>query len=159
MPGPRRVTYGGAVHSRLTDLGVAAIPLVLGAVGPGAHGAGWSLPLSAAMSVALYWRRRFPLPVLLACFLLGLTQLTAALAGGVIDRASGFLLKDTGARNLIDGVRIVHSGDAVVAPSTTRRLLARLPRRRPSGLDPAGRPGPPRDQGREQAPRGPRAAR
>ncbi|MGH3170262.1 MAG: response regulator [Trebonia sp.] len=39
--------------------------------------------------------------------------------------ASGFLLKDTGARNLIEGVRIVHSGDAVVAPSTTRRLLDR----------------------------------
>jgi DNA-binding NarL/FixJ family response regulator len=40
--------------------------------------------------------------------------------------ASGFLLKDTGASNLIDGVRIVHSGDAVVATSTTRRLLARF---------------------------------
>jgi DNA-binding NarL/FixJ family response regulator len=40
--------------------------------------------------------------------------------------ASGFLLKDTGARNLIDGVRTVHSGDAVVAPSTTRRLLDRF---------------------------------
>jgi DNA-binding NarL/FixJ family response regulator len=40
--------------------------------------------------------------------------------------ASGFLLKDTGARNLIDGVRIVHSGDAVVAPSTTRRLFDRF---------------------------------
>ncbi len=86
MPAPRRLTYGGAVYSRLTDLGVAAIPFVLGAVGPGAHGVGWSLPLSAAISVALYWRRRFPLSVLLACFLLGLTQLIAALAGGVIDR-------------------------------------------------------------------------
>jgi DNA-binding NarL/FixJ family response regulator len=40
--------------------------------------------------------------------------------------ASGFLLKDTGARNLIDAVRIVHSGDAVVAPSTTRRLFDRF---------------------------------
>ena len=40
--------------------------------------------------------------------------------------ASGFLLKDTGASNLIDGIRIVHSGDAVVAPSTTRRLLGRF---------------------------------
>jgi len=40
--------------------------------------------------------------------------------------ASGFLLKDTGARNLIDGVRIVCSGDAVVAPSTTRRLFDRF---------------------------------
>jgi signal transduction histidine kinase len=86
MPGRRRVTYGGAVYSRLTDLGVAAIPLVFGLLGPGAHGTGWSLPLSAAISVALYWRRRFPLLVLVACFLLGLTQLTAALRGGVIDR-------------------------------------------------------------------------
>ena len=40
--------------------------------------------------------------------------------------ASGFLLKDTGASNLIEGVRIVHSGDAIVAPSTTRRLLDRF---------------------------------
>ena len=40
--------------------------------------------------------------------------------------ASGFLLKDTGAGNLIDGVRVVHSGDAVVAPSATRRLLDRF---------------------------------
>jgi DNA-binding NarL/FixJ family response regulator len=40
--------------------------------------------------------------------------------------ASGFLLKDTGARNLIEAVRTVHRGDAVVAPSTTRRLLDRF---------------------------------
>ena len=46
--------------------------------------------------------------------------------------ASGFLLKDTGASNLIDGIRIVHSGDAVVAPSTTRRLLDRFATRLPS---------------------------
>jgi DNA-binding NarL/FixJ family response regulator len=50
--------------------------------------------------------------------------------------ASGFLLKDTGARNLIDAIRIVHCGDAVVAPSTTRRLFDRFatladPRRPP----------------------------
>jgi DNA-binding NarL/FixJ family response regulator len=47
--------------------------------------------------------------------------------------ASGFLLKDTGARNLIEGVRIVHSGDAVVAPSTTRRLLDRFSAGAPAG--------------------------
>jgi DNA-binding NarL/FixJ family response regulator len=46
----------------------------------------------------------------------------AALKAG----ASGFLLKDTGAANLIDGIRAVHSGDAVVAPATTRRLLDRF---------------------------------
>jgi hypothetical protein len=33
---------------------VAAIPFALGLLGPGAHGAGWSLPLSAALSVPLY---------------------------------------------------------------------------------------------------------
>jgi DNA-binding NarL/FixJ family response regulator len=51
--------------------------------------------------------------------------------------ASGFLLKDTGARNLIEGVRIVHSGDAIVAPSTTRRLLDRFSAAAPGW---AGRP-------------------
>ena len=64
---------------------MAAIPLMFGLLGPGAHGGGWSLPLSAAMSVALYWRRRLPLLALVACFVLGLTQLTAALLGGVTD--------------------------------------------------------------------------
>ena len=55
--------------------------------------------------------------------------------------ASGFLLKDTGARNLIDAVRIVNSGDAVVAPSTTRRLLARFATSGPAW---PGHGGPPR---------------
>jgi DNA-binding NarL/FixJ family response regulator len=52
--------------------------------------------------------------------------------------ASGFLLKDTGARNLIEGVRIVHSGDAIVAPSTTRRLLDRFSGATPSWAGPGG---------------------
>ncbi len=56
--------------------------------------------------------------------------------------ASGFLLKDTGARNLIEGVRIVHSGDAVVAPSTTRRLLARFAGSAPAWPGPGGQAGP-----------------
>jgi DNA-binding NarL/FixJ family response regulator len=66
--------------------------------------------------------------------------------------ASGFLLKDTGARNLIDGVRAVHSGDAVVAPSATRRLLDRFAAAVPSwhaaerqGQDPPGGPLTPRE--------------
>jgi DNA-binding NarL/FixJ family response regulator len=61
--------------------------------------------------------------------------------------ASGFLLKDTGARNLIDGVRVVHSGDAVVAPSATRRLLDRFATASPAwrtdgrtGREPSGGP-------------------
>ncbi len=45
--------------------------------------------------------------------------------------ASGFLLKDASAATLADAVRIVAAGDALLAPSVTRRLLgefARLPR-------------------------------
>ena len=43
----------------------------------------------------------------------------AALKAG----ASGFLLKDAGPADLLSAIRVVHGGDAVVAPSTTRRLL------------------------------------
>ncbi len=38
--------------------------------------------------------------------------------------ASGFLLKDTPAADLVDGIRIVAAGDALLAPSVTRRLIA-----------------------------------
>ncbi len=39
--------------------------------------------------------------------------------------ASGFLLKDALPEDLLRAIRVVHAGDAVVAPSTTRRLIAR----------------------------------
>ncbi|UBU08343.1 response regulator [Nonomuraea gerenzanensis] len=39
--------------------------------------------------------------------------------------ASGFLLKDTLAPDLLSAIRVVARGDAVVAPSVTRRLLER----------------------------------
>jgi DNA-binding NarL/FixJ family response regulator len=45
----------------------------------------------------------------------------AALRAG----ASGFLLKDTLAPDLLSAIRVVARGDAVVAPSVTRRLLER----------------------------------
>ncbi|WP_407061492.1 response regulator transcription factor [Actinomadura napierensis] len=37
--------------------------------------------------------------------------------------AAGFLLKDAGPAQIMAAIRSVHSGDAVVAPSTTKRLL------------------------------------
>ncbi|MGP5077460.1 response regulator [Brachybacterium alimentarium] len=40
--------------------------------------------------------------------------------------ASGFLLKDAQPEELLAAIRTVHSGDAVIAPSATRRLLARV---------------------------------
>ena len=40
--------------------------------------------------------------------------------------ASGFLLKDTSLEELMAAIRHVHDGDAVMAPSTTRRLIERF---------------------------------
>jgi DNA-binding NarL/FixJ family response regulator len=44
----------------------------------------------------------------------------AALRAG----ASGFLLKDAGADELLRAIRVVAAGDALIAPSITRRLIA-----------------------------------
>jgi DNA-binding NarL/FixJ family response regulator len=38
--------------------------------------------------------------------------------------ASGFLLKDTAPAQLLDAIRIVAAGDALIAPSITRRLIS-----------------------------------
>jgi DNA-binding NarL/FixJ family response regulator len=40
--------------------------------------------------------------------------------------ASGFLLKDAPPEEMLNAIRVVHSGDAVIAPSTTKRLLEHL---------------------------------
>jgi DNA-binding NarL/FixJ family response regulator len=40
--------------------------------------------------------------------------------------ASGFLLKDAQPEELLTAIRTVHQGDAVIAPSSTRRLMERL---------------------------------
>jgi DNA-binding NarL/FixJ family response regulator len=40
--------------------------------------------------------------------------------------ASGFLLKDAPAEDLVEAIRIVAAGDALLAPSVTRRLLDRI---------------------------------
>ena len=45
---------------------------------------------------------------------------------GLRAGAAGFLLKDTPPGDLLAAIRTVHAGDAVVAPSTTRRLVERF---------------------------------
>jgi len=45
--------------------------------------------------------------------------------------ASGFLLKDASPAALIDAVRVVAAGDALLAPSITRRLIRDFARNRP----------------------------
>jgi len=56
--------------------------------------------------------------------------------------ASGFLLKDVPPEQLVDGIRSVANGDALLAPSITRRLIEEFVRAapaqgnvRPAGLD------------------------
>jgi DNA-binding NarL/FixJ family response regulator len=46
--------------------------------------------------------------------------------------ASGFLLKDATAAELVHAVRVVASGDALLAPSVTRRLIADFTRKPPA---------------------------
>jgi len=61
----------------------------------------------------------------------------AALRAG----ASGFLLKDAPTADLLSAIRAVASGDAVVAPSTTRRLLATIAHQLPVAETGADAPG------------------
>jgi DNA-binding NarL/FixJ family response regulator len=55
--------------------------------------------------------------------------------------ASGFLLKDVPAEQLVEGIRVVAAGEALLAPSVTRRLIEDFSRTRspraeePPGLD------------------------
>ncbi len=45
--------------------------------------------------------------------------------------ASGFLLKDVTAERLFDAVRIIAAGEALLAPTVTRRLISEFTRMRP----------------------------
>jgi DNA-binding NarL/FixJ family response regulator len=51
--------------------------------------------------------------------------------------ASGFLLKDAPADQLVTAIRVVAAGEALLAPSITRRLIEEFARRPPSNVRPA----------------------
>lgn len=51
--------------------------------------------------------------------------------------ASGFLLKDAGPPELLNAIRVVAAGDALIAPSITRRLIAEFAARRDPNQPPA----------------------
>ncbi len=44
--------------------------------------------------------------------------------GALRAGASGFLLKDAGGDQLVDAIRVVAAGDALIAPSVTKRLIS-----------------------------------
>jgi DNA-binding NarL/FixJ family response regulator len=51
--------------------------------------------------------------------------------------ASGFLLKDVTAERLFDAVRVIAAGEALLAPTVTRRLIGEFARLRPTPRPPA----------------------
>jgi DNA-binding NarL/FixJ family response regulator len=51
--------------------------------------------------------------------------------------ASGFLLKDVPPEQLVDAVRVVASGDALIAPAITKRLIEHFARSAPRAASPA----------------------
>jgi DNA-binding NarL/FixJ family response regulator len=56
----------------------------------------------------------------------------AALRAG----ASGFLLKDTPRRELLNAIEVIAAGDALISPGITRRLIAEFAARRDPGTPP-----------------------
>jgi DNA-binding NarL/FixJ family response regulator len=52
--------------------------------------------------------------------------------------ASGFLLKDVRREELVNAVRVVAAGEALLAPALTRRLIEDFMRRPPPGAEPTG---------------------
>jgi DNA-binding NarL/FixJ family response regulator len=52
--------------------------------------------------------------------------------------ASGFLLKDVTAERLFDAVRIIAAGEALLAPTVTRRLISEFAQLRPRAEDAVG---------------------
>ena len=53
--------------------------------------------------------------------------------GALAAGASGFLLKRTGPEELIDAIKTVAAGDALLSPSVTRRVIERMARDTPLG--------------------------
>lgn len=76
-------------------------------------------------------RGELPRIIMLTTFDLDEYVLTAVRAG-----ASGFLLKDAPPEDMLEAIRTVHNGDAVIAPSSTKRLLAHVAQHLPADHQP-----------------------
>ncbi|RYV49844.1 response regulator transcription factor [Pengzhenrongella frigida] len=79
------------------------------------------LAATAQLTAAAAAGKTVPRVIVLTTFDLDEYVLAAIRAG-----ASGFLLKDALPEEMLTAIRTVHAGDAVIAPSSTRRLLEHL---------------------------------
>ncbi len=100
--------------------------------GPGVAGPGVAAPGVAGPGVASPGGAPPTRVIILTTFDLDDYVYEALRAG-----ASGFLLKDLPREDLVQAVRVVAAGDALLAPSITRRLIAEFARRPPPGAPPA----------------------
>ncbi|MFF3213450.1 response regulator [Streptomyces sp. NPDC002886] len=64
--------------------------------------------------------------------------------GALRAGASGFLVKDMPLESILDGVRVVAAGDALIAPGVTRRLIAEFAARPEPEPEPGPAPAPAR---------------
>jgi DNA-binding NarL/FixJ family response regulator len=101
--------------------GLEATRLITGGAAPHSAGSGPATPHSAGSGPATP-----PKVVMLTTFDLDEYVYEALRAG-----ASGFLLKDSPRHDLIAAVRAAAAGDALLAPSVTRRLIEAFARRPP----------------------------
>ena len=115
QPDLRVVAEAGNGHEALAALGAVEADVVLMDVRmPGMNG----IDATAKILGNTSHQAQSPKVVVLTTFDLDEYALSAIQAG-----ASGFLLKDAPPEELLEAIRTVHRGDAVIAPSTTRRLL------------------------------------
>ena len=117
----RRILSGPVLPGPVLPGPVLPGPVLPGPVLPGPVLPGPVLPGPEARAAAGGYRPRV---LMLTTFDLDDYVYEALRAG-----ASGFLLKDATAAELVHAVRVVAAGDALLAPSVTRRLIADFARR------------------------------
>ena len=109
--------------------GVEATRRLAGAPLPAAHAA---TPLSAAHAATPLSAAHAATPLSAAhagparILILTTFDLDEYVVQALRAGASGFLLKDIGPEALVEAIRVVAAGDALLAPSVTRRLLDRF---------------------------------
>jgi len=81
--------------------------------------------LAVTAKLTEYWATRVP-EITPRILILTTFDLDEYALEAIRSGASGFLLKDAPPEEMLNAIRTVHEGDAVIAPSTTRRLLGRL---------------------------------